>query len=304
LLVGLGAADDAAVYRLNEAQAIIQTVDFFTPIVDDPYQFGAIAAANAMSDVYAMGGEVLLALNIAGFPPTFPPELTAEILRGGAEKVAEAGGVIAGGHTIDDDEPKYGLAVTGLVAPDRILTKDGSRVGDALVLTKKLGTGIVTTAGKADVADPAHVAAAVDSMAQLNRTAARLAQAVGLHGTTDITGFGLLGHAQEMAERSGVCLVLAVADLPFLPGAVGYADDWLFPAGTCRNEQGYAHAVEFAPDVSEEMQQLLYTPETSGGLLLAVPPERLAEWEQQCAVAGQPFWRVGCVEAGSGVVVV
>lgn len=304
LLVGLEGADDAAVYRLNETQAVIQTVDFFTPIVDDPYQFGAIAAANAMSDVYAMGGEVVLALNVVALPSHWPEELTAEILRGGAEKVVEAGGVIAGGHSIDDEEPKYGLAVMGLVAPDRILTKAGARPGDALVLTKRLGTGLITTAAKADVAEPEHLAAAVESMMQLNRRAARLAQAAGAAAATDITGFGLLGHAHEMAERSGVRLVLEAAALPLLPGATAYADDWLFPAGTCRNQQGYADGVEFASGIPEENQQLLYTPETSGGLLLALPADRLPEWERRCTEEDQPFWTIGRVEAGRGVLVV
>lgn len=304
LLVGLEGADDAAIYRLNETQAVIQTVDFFTPIVDDPYQFGAIAAANAMSDVYAMGGEVMLALNIMALPPRWPEELTAEILRGGAEKVAEAGGIIAGGHSIDDEEPKYGLAVMGLVAPDRILTKAGARPGDALVLTKRLGTGLITTAAKADVAEPEHLAAAVESMMQLNRRAAGLAQAVGVAAATDITGFGLLGHACEMADRSGVRLVLEAAALPLLPGAADYAEDWLFPAGTCRNQQGYADGVEFAPGIPEEKQQLLYTPETSGGLLLALPADLLPEWERRCAEEDQPFWTIGRVEAGRGVVVI
>jgi len=304
LLVGLGGADDAAVYRLNETQAIIQTVDFFTPIVDDPYQFGAIAAANAMSDVYAMGGEVVLALNLVALPPRLPGELTAEILRGGAEKVAEAGGVIAGGHSIDDEEPKYGLAVMGLVAPDRILTKSAARIGDVLVLTKRLGTGLITTAAKADVAVADHLAAAVESMMQLNRRAARLAQAVGVVAATDVTGFGLLGHAHEMAEKSGVRLVLEAAALPLLPGAAEYADDWLFPAGTCRKQRGYADGLEFGADIPEERQQLLYTPETSGGLLLAIPADRLPEWERRCTEGDQPFWRIGQVESGRGVVVI
>jgi selenide,water dikinase len=195
LLLGLEVTDDAAVYKVADDLAVVQTLDFFAPVVDDPYDYGAIAAANAMSDVYAVGGEVVLALNICGFPGKLPDGVTAEILRGGAEKVLEAGGVLAGGHTVEDREPKYGLAVMGTVHPDRILAKGGARAGDALVLTKPLGVGVITTAAKRDATAPEHVAVAVESMKRLNRTAARLAQRIGVHACTDVTGFGLLGHA-------------------------------------------------------------------------------------------------------------
>jgi selenide,water dikinase len=301
LLVGLEVSDDAAVYRINDEVAVIQTLDFFPPVVDDPYDYGAVAAANAMSDVYAMGGEVVLTLNICGFPPDLPPEIVAEILRGGAEKVAEAGGVLAGGHTLDDKEPKYGLAVMGLVHPDRVLTKAGARPGDVLVLTKPLGVGIITTALKGRVADPAHVAAAVESMKKLNRQAARLIQQVGVHACTDVTGFALLGHGYEMAEKSGARLRFYVDQLPFLDGAKQYADDWLFPGGTCNNERAYEHAVRFEPRISEEMQQLLYTPETSGGLLITIPPERLETLTALFADGGHPCWVIGEVVEGEGI---
>jgi len=304
LLVGLEASDDAAVYKINDEVAVIQTLDFFPPIVDDPYDYGAIAAANAMSDVYAMGGEVVLALNICGFPPDLPPKIIAEILRGGAEKVAEAGGVLAGGHTLDDKEPKYGLVVMGLVHPDRVLTKAGARPGDVLVLTKPLGVGIITTALKGEVAGPAHVSVAVESMKRLNRHAAQLIQRVGVHSCTDITGFALLGHGYEMAEKSSVRLRFHVDQLPFLDGAVEYAEQWLFPAGTCNNERAYEHAVHFGPEVSEEMQQLLYTPETSGGLLVAVPQEKLEELIGLFTEAGEPHWVVGEVVEGEEIEVV
>jgi selenide,water dikinase len=304
LLVGLEVSDDAAVYRISDDVAIIQTLDFFTPVVDDPYDYGAIAAANAMSDVYAMGGEVVLALNICGFPADLPLEVTSEILRGGAEKVAEAGGVLAGGHTIDDDEPKYGLSVMGLVHPDRILTKGGARSGDVLVLTKPLGVGIITTALKGRQADAAHVAAAVESMKRLNRGAARLIQQVGVRACTDVTGFALLGHGFEMAERSGVRLRFFAKKLPFLEGAMQYAEASLFPGGTCNNERAYQHAVHFGPGVSEEMQQLLYTPETSGGLLVAVPAERLEMLAERFDEAAEPYWVVGEVVDGEGIEVV
>ena len=304
LLVGLETSDDAAVYRINDDVAIIQTLDFFTPVVDDPYDYGAIAAANAMSDVYAMGGEVVLALNICGFPADMSPDVIGEILRGGAEKVAEAGGVLAGGHTLVDEEPKYGLSVMGLIHPDRILTKAGARPGDALVLTKPLGVGIISTAFKGDVANLDHMAAAVASMKQLNRTASRLIQKAGVCGCTDITGFALLGHSLEMAEKSRVRLRFRVHDLPLLDGAAEYADLWLFPAGTCNNDRAYRHDVSFAAGVSEEMQQLLYTPETSGGLLVAVPAERLDTVLGLFDTEGHECWVVGEVIVGQGVEVV
>ena len=230
LLVGLGSPDDAAVYRLNDEQALIQTVDFFTPIVDTPYEYGAIAAANALSDVYAMGGEVLFALNIAALPPDLPTDMMAEILRGGADVVRSVGAAIAGGHTIQDKEPKYGLAVTGLVHPDRILTKGGARPGDALVLTKPLGTGTITTALKRGQVAPAHLDAAIASMMRLNRVASQAAQAAGARSATDITGFGLIGHTSEMAEAAGVRFRIRFDALPWLPGALGYAEAWVFAA--------------------------------------------------------------------------
>lgn len=301
LLVGLTVSDDAAVYRISDDVAIIQTLDFFPPIVDDPYDYGAIGAANAMSDVYAMGGEVVLALNICGFPPDMPTEIISEILRGGAEKVAEAGGVLAGGHTVDDKEPKYGLSVMGVVHPQRVLTKAGAQPGDVLLLTKPLGVGMITTALKGEVVDPAHVPPAVESMAALNRQAARLAQQVGVHACTDITGFALLGHGYEVAEKSGVRLRFYVDRLPFLDGAVDYAEQWLFPAGTCRNEEGFQHGVTFAPGISEEMQQLLYTPETSGGLLLSVRAEAAGTLTALFAQEDHPCWVIGEVVAGEGV---
>ena len=294
-------SDDAAVYRISDELAVVHTLDFFPPVVDDPYDYGAVAAANAMSDVYAMGGEVLLALNICGFPQDLPPEVVAEILRGGAEKVAEAGGVLAGGHTLDDKEPKYGLSVMGLVHPDRVLTKAGARPGEVLVLTKPLGVGIVTTALKGEAAEPAHVAEAVASMKRLNRDAAQVIQRVGVHGCTDITGFALLGHAYEMAEASHVGMRFFVHKLPFVAGAAQYASAWLFPGGTCNNERAYAPAVRFAAEIGEEMQQLLFTPETSGGLLAAVPPGRLDTFRELCAGRGQDYWVVGQVVEGAGI---
>jgi len=300
LLVGLGSPDDAAVYRVSDEMALIFTLDFFTPVVDDPYTYGAVAAANAMSDVYAMGGKVLLALSIAAFPPQLPAGAVSEILRGAAEKVAEAGGVIAGGHTIDDKEPKFGLAVVGSVHPDHVVRKGGARPGDVLLLTKPLGSGLITTAAKGDAADPADLQAAIGSMLRLNRRAAELAQQVELHAMTDVTGFSLLGHGCEMAEQSQASLHFRVDSLPFLPGVSRYAGEWLFPGGTFNNQRAYGAQVTFH-GLGDEMRALLYTPETSGGLLVALPPPEADRLESLLRAASEPVWRVGSVVEGAGL---
>ncbi|HWN13672.1 MAG TPA: selenide, water dikinase SelD, partial [Candidatus Dormibacteraeota bacterium] len=237
LLVGLGRSDDAAVYRVTDDVAIVETVDFFPPIVDDPYLYGAIAAANSMSDVYAMGGQVLFALNVAGFPRDLPKAIIAAVFRGGADKVREAGGVIAGGHTVVDAEPKYGLCVTGRVDPRRILLKGGLRPGQQVFLSKPLGTGVIATAAKNDKCEPAVLDGAVQSMLRLNRVAAEVAQEAGAGGATDITGFGLLGHASEMVEASGAGLTLRSRDLPLLPGALALAERGTFSGGMGRNRR-------------------------------------------------------------------
>jgi selenide,water dikinase len=301
LLVGLETSDDAAVYQISDDLAVVQTLDFFTPIVDDPYTYGAIAAANAMSDVYAMGGEVVVVLNIACFPANLPPGTIAEIMRGGAEKVREAGGVVAGGHTIDDDEPKFGMAVMGLVHPQHIATKSGARPGDVLLLSKPLGVGVITTAAKSDAAEAEHLQTAIAGMLQLNRAGAQLVRQLGLTGMTDITGFSLLGHAQEMAERSEVRFRIHSAQVPLLPGARTYAESWLFPGGSKRNHDYFGQWVQAAPHVAEELLMLLYTPETSGGLLIAVPQDKLAQAESNLRTAGQAHWVIGEVETGAGV---
>jgi selenide,water dikinase len=302
VLAGLGTfCDDAAVYKISDDLALIATLDFFTPVVDDPYQYGAIAAANALSDIYAMGGQVALALNISCLSECLPPEIIAEILRGGADKVIEAGGVLVGGHSVDDKEPKYGLVALGFVHPDRVLTKAGAQPGDTLVLTKPLGVGIITTALKADQAKPEHFDAAVTSMLKLNRAAAELLQAAGTRACTDVTGFALLGHAHEMAEKSGVRLRFRVGSIPFLPGAEEYAGMWLFPAGTAHNRSAYQKHIRFGPGVPEETQELLYTPETSGGLLAAIPPDRLNNLKANFAQAHAPLWVIGDVLEGRGI---
>jgi len=257
-----------------------------------------------MSDVYAMGGEVALALNVSCLSDCLPPEVVGEILRGGADKVIEAGGVLAGGHSVDDREPKYGLAVLGFVHPQRVWKKVGARMGDVLVLTKPLGVGIITTAAKGDQAAPEHLRATVQSMLKLNRRAAELLRTVDVHACTDISGFALLGHACELAERSGVRLSVHVDRLPFVPGAREYAEMWLFPAGTAHNQKGFSDPVRCAPDVAEETQQLLYTAETSGGLLAAVPPAQIAALEAAFSAGGEPLWIIGEVlPAEDGVLI-
>jgi selenide,water dikinase len=301
LLVGMDDGDDAAVYRIDDDLALIFTLDFFTPIVDEPYDFGAIAAANSMSDVYAMGGDVRLCLNISCFPKDMPTDVIAEILKGGADKVIEAGGILSGGHTINDDEPKYGLAVVGFVHPKRYLTKTGARAGDRLVLTKPLGVGIVTTALKAGAAEAGHVAEATDWMKRLNKPASAILCEAGVSALTDVTGFALVGHALEIAEHSGVRLRFSVDRLPFLGGAHVYADQWLFPGGTSTNRAAYADRVEFGDGIPDETRELLFTPETSGGLLAAVPADRLDRVVALFAETGEPLWVVGEVTEGRGI---
>jgi selenide,water dikinase len=300
-LVGLTALDDAAVYKLNDEQAVVLSLDFFAPLVDDPYQFGAIAAANAMSDVYAMGGEVTLALNVAAFPEDLPHETIGKILRGAADKVAEAGGVIAGGHTIIDAEPKYGLCVLGLVHPERIFAKAGARPGDVLYLSKPLGTGIVTTAAMNDEAQPEHLQTAIEWMTRLNRHPSHIAREVEAHALTDITGYGILGHAHEMAAASDVALRLSAGRMPLLAGALEYASRGIVTGGASRNRSHLQDKVTFSDKVTEDMRQILFDAQTSGGLLLAVAPERGAAVEARFAAAELPVWQIGEVIKGPGI---
>ncbi len=301
VLVGLDGPDDAGVYQLNAEQAIVSTLDFFPPVVDDPYTFGSIAAANAMSDVYAMGGEVLFALNLAAFPDDLDRSILTEILRGGAEKVREAGAIIIGGHTVTDTEPKYGLAVTGLVHPAHILAKGGAQIGDQLILTKPLGVGLITTALKQGKAAPDHVAAAVDSMNTLNRHAAHLAQRFEAHACTDITGFGLLGHALEMASASNVQFCFHMNDIPFLPGARTYAEQEIFPGGLGRNRDFVTPHTVFADTIDATNRALLFEPETSGGLLMAFDPAQARSFLVQAEIDDLFARRIGEVVAGSGI---
>jgi selenide, water dikinase len=304
LLVGLAGADDAAIYRLSDDRALIQTVDFFTPIVDDPRAYGAIAAANSMSDVYAMGGEVLLALNIGAFPNELPRDMIAEILLGAAETVREGGGVMVGGHTVNDAEPKFGLAVTGIVHPDMILTLAGALPGDVLVLTKPLGGGLVTTAARADaLEDDSHLVEAVRVMMTLNRGAAAAMRGIGVHACTDITGFGLFGHAAEMAEASDVRLRIQMSRLPALPGALRYAELGQTTGGARRNRDHFG-AVRVAPEVETPLVELGWDPQTSGGLLIAVAPDRVDALLAALEDEGATGHRIGIVEAGEGLLAV
>jgi len=271
LLVGFDRSDDASVYKLSEDLALVQTVDFFPPIADDPYLFGQIAAANALSDVYAMGGEPKLCLNIMAVPRDMPPETVHQLLRGGYDKVYEAGALITGGHSILDDEPKYGLAVTGFVRPDRVLTNAGARPGDVLLFTKPLGIGVLTTAAKADMAPPEAMALAHKLMTTLNKAARDAMVKYRVHACTDVTGFGLLGHGLEMAQGSGVELALDVSAVDFIPAAAELARMGVLPEGMYRNRAFAESAVD--PGAAELWRQdLLYDPQTSGGLLMAVDP--------------------------------
>jgi selenide,water dikinase len=267
VLVGFDTADDAGVYRLSPECALVQTVDFFTPIVDDAYTFGAIAAANALSDVYAMGGRPISALSILAWPAQGDIDELAEILKGGAEKIHEAGCALLGGHSVKDEEVKFGYAVTGLIHPDRIKTNAGAQVGDALIFTKRIGTGVISTALKQGIAKEADVDAAVQQMLKLNREACDAMLAFDVHGCTDVTGFGLIGHAREMALASKVTIEIDPRAVRFLPGAVEYARQGAIPGGLKNNREFASSCV----DGSSEFDDLLYDPQTSGGLLIALP---------------------------------
>jgi len=303
LIVGLERADDAAVYLVAPDTAIVETLDFFPPIVDDAYASGAIAAANAMSDVYAMGGEVLFALQIAAWPEDAPLSQLERIFQGAVDTIREGGGVVAGGHTVIDREPKFGLAVTGRVQPERILHKDGLRPGDALWLTKPIGTGVLTTAHKRGDLTPEDLASTVASMVALNRSAARAAVAARVHAGTDVTGFGLAGHAHEMADRSGVAVRISMAAVPLLPGAREHAVGTSF-GGLERNQAYYLAEGRVRVDgVDEALAILALDPQTSGGLLLAVAPQHATEWDDARRAHGVEAWRIGEVVPGIGVTI-
>jgi selenide, water dikinase len=300
-LVGHETHDDAAVYRISDDQAVVETVDFFTPVVDDPYWFGRIAAANALSDIWAMGARPLFALNLVCFPVgKLPLEVLAEILRGGSDAAREAGAPILGGHSIDDPEPKYGMAVTGMVHPDRILRNVGARPGDALLLTKPLGTGVITTGIKRGTAPAAAVEGAVRSMAALNRAAGELLAASGaVHALTDVTGFGLLGHALEMAEGSGVRFSIEAGAVPLLEGALALAEQEVVPGGSKANLAWAAPRVRFPEGLAPAARLLLADAQTNGGLLAAVAGDRAESLLAGLRAAGVPAVRIGEVRAGA-----
>jgi selenide, water dikinase len=302
LIAGLTTPDDAAAYRISDDLAVIGTLDFFPPLVDDPRTFGEIAAANALSDVFAMGGRVLFALSIAAFPEDLPRAVMSEILAGAAATVRAAGGTLAGGHTIRDPEPKYGLAVIGAGHPDKLFRKGGAEAGDALILTKRLGTGLLVSGSRQEGADPVHLAGAIEQMRTLNRAAAEVLVTREIRGATDVTGFGLLGHALEMARAGGVRLAFDADALPALPGALELAADGVETGGAAHNRRFVATELSVANVVRPEVVTLAHDPQTSGGLLAAVPVAGLADTVRALNAAGVQAWTVGRVESGSGVV--
>jgi selenide,water dikinase len=292
VLVGFDTADDAGIYRLTPEIALVQTVDFFTPIVDDPYTFGAIAAANAVSDVYAMGGKALTALSILAWPAAEDAAILEQILKGGADKLREADCVILGGHSVNDPEIKFGYAITGTVHPDRYKPNAGAKAGDVLLFTKKIGTGVISTALKRGMAEQKHVDGAIASMLMLNRRAAEAMSDCEVHGVTDVSGFGLLGHAREMAMASGVTLEIEAGKVQFLDGALEYARAGALSGGLANNRDFVASCVEGGSDVDD----LLYDPQTSGGLLISLPESAAAQFTKKLPEA----YRIGKVTARGG----
>ena len=298
ILIGINQPDDAAVYQVDDKTAIIATLDFFAPVVDDPWTYGAIAAANAMSDVYAMGGEVILALNIAGFPEDLEPSVVTTILRGAAEKVLEAGGVIAGGHTVWDKEPKFGLSVLGKVDPRKMLLKSLVKPNDYLYITKPLGTGLILTAARNSTTEVMGYEEAIESMLMLNRHASHLVSRIGASAATDITGFGLLGHIWEMISSSRCRAVINSAALPLLVGAREAAKAGVSTGGAARNREWLEEHLTFASSVSPELQEVCFDPQTSGGLIIAVPEEKVVDFEKICTEDSQDYFLIGRAQEG------
>ena len=294
-MVGINSRDDAGVYRLNDELALILTLDFFTPMVDDPFVFGQIAAVNALNDVYAMGGRPLLAMNLVCYPQCQDLWVLRRILEGGLDKVSEAGALIVGGHTVDDNEPKYGLSVCGLVHPDRVISNSGARTGDRLFLTKPLGNGIIATAIKAGMASSGAVKEAVKWMTTLNRTASESMQAVGAKAATDVTGFGLIGHLYEMAAASDAEIELNAERVLLMQGALEYANMGLIPAGAYNNRDYLSDKVEYLEDIDLTRQDLLFTPETAGGILAALNEEQAARFVKLMQESGEPCFEIGRV---------
>lgn len=301
LLVGIKTRDDAGVFKLNDQVALVQTLDFFTPVVDDPYLYGQIAATNSLNDVYSMGGKPLLAMNMVCFPECGDMEVLRAILAGGLSKIKEAGALLVGGHTVDDNEPKYGLAVTGIVHPDQVIRNSAARPGDLFFLTKPLGSGIINTSIKAEMTTPEVYLEAVHWMSTLNKDAAEAMQEVGIRAATDITGFGLLGHLYEMADSSHIDVEVYTRELRFMPAALEYTHMGLIPAGTYKNRDYLAGTVDFADDIDGVMGDLLFTPETAGGLLIAVAEERAGDLVKAMERRNSPCFLVGrAVGEGNG----
>lgn len=297
LLVGFNKADDAGVFRINDDTALVQTLDFFTPVVDDPYSFGQIAAANALSDIYAMGGRPITALNIVAFPVgQLDSDILTEILRGGGDKIEESGAVVVGGHSVKDSELKYGLSVTGLVHPNRIITNSAANPGDQLYLTKPLGIGLITTAIKNDMVDDSLVRIAIAQMAQLNRTAAEIMVECNVNSATDITGYGLLGHAFEMANGSGLTVRIESSMLPMMPKVQELAEAGMIPGGANANREFLDGQVQFDDGIDENLVHVMFDPQTSGGLLIAVDEDRASQFEQLAGERKQFAQRIGQVE--------
>lgn len=304
LLIGLDEPDDAAVYQLTDDLAVILTADFITPVVDDAYTWGAIAATNSISDVYAMGGQPLIALNLVGFPKDIPPEIAQRVIQGGLDKAREAGVLIVGGHTVQDEEPKFGMAVLGIVHPERIIRKGRAEVGDSLVLTKPIGSGLLAKCGKSAAVPEEHMRAAQEHMLTSNRLASEVAVRQHLKGGTDVTGFGLLGHAVEMAEAARVQFRLSFKAVPILGGAMEQAQEGShWPTKTWENEEYFSNHISFPEHLNLYEKYLLYSPETSGGLLLAVPSTRLGTFLSDLHEHGGVAWVIGEVVAGEGITV-
>ncbi len=300
LLVGYDTADDACVFQVSEDLALVQTVDFFPPMVDDPFVFGQIAAANALSDVYAMGAKPSHAMNLLCIPTCLDLEVTAQILAGGADKAREAGCTIAGGHTIHDDIPKYGMSVTGFVHPKHMMTNSGAKPGDWLILTKEVGSGVLNTALKGGLLDPSTIDHLIDNMRTLNKVACESAQGLRVHGCTDITGFGLAGHLCEMAQGGGTTMVLHCNQVPFLPQALEMATMGIIPAGAYNNRGHFAPHITIAPQLETPVVDLVFDPQTSGGLLFSLPPEAGVHLLERLRQAGVSAALVGEVEAWRG----
>lgn len=296
LLIGLEGRDDAGVYKLNEEQAIIQTVDFFTPMVDDPYIFGQIAAVNSINDIYAMGGKPVLAMNIVCFPKGEDMKILKEIIKGGLSKIKEAGALLVGGHTVDDNEPKYGLAVTGIVHPDKVIGNNGAQVGDALFLTKPVGNGVIATAIKADMISKEHENEAISWMSMLNKEACEIIQKIeGIHALTDVTGFSLVGHLYEMAFASDVQVELYTDKIQFMPGTVEAGEMGLIPGGAYSNREYLADKVEYEGNIDELIRDLIYCPETAGGLLISVDQNKEEDLLQEMKAKDCCCFKVGQV---------